>query len=206
DPLAQVSPLPIQYRDFSAWQKQPEQVAEHQLQLEYWTKQLADSTPAELLADRLRPAVLSGQAGAVPLVIEGQVYDRLRAFCRAHQTTSFTVLLAAFRAAHYRLTGVEDATIGTPIANRNRPELEHLIGFFVNRQCMRITVRDDDTFDGLVQQVRLTTTAAFENQDVPFERIVSTLLSGSRDTSRNPLVQLVFALHSQQDLSKIELE
>ena len=71
DPLAQVNPLPIQYRDFSAWQKQPEQVAEHQRQLEYWTTQLADSTPAELLTDLPRPAVLSGKAGAVQLTIEG---------------------------------------------------------------------------------------------------------------------------------------
>ena len=88
DPLAQASPLPIQYRDFSAWQKQPEQVAEHQRQLEYWTKQLADSAPAELLTDLPRPAVLSGKAGAVQLTIEGPLYERLRAFCRVHQTTS----------------------------------------------------------------------------------------------------------------------
>jgi non-ribosomal peptide synthetase component F len=204
--LAQVSPLPIQYRDFSTWQKQPEQVAEHQRQLEYWTTQLADSSPAELLTDLPRPAVLSGKRRCVQLAIEGAVYESLQAFCRSHQVTSFVVLLAAFRAAHYRLTGAEDATIGTPIANRNRPELEDMIGFFVNTQCMRITVGDDDTFDGLVQQVRSTATAAFANQDVPFERIVSALLPGSRDTSRNPLVQLMFALHSQEDLGKIQLE
>ncbi len=94
------------------------------------------------------------------------------------------MLLTAFRAAHYRLTGAEDATIGTPIANRNRPELENMIGFFVNTQCMRITIGNDDTFDSLVRQVRTITTAAHENQDVPFERIVSALLPGIRDTSR----------------------
>src|SRR6202022_4476212 len=94
DPLSQATPLPVQYRDFSVWQKQAEQVAEHQRQLEYWTTQLAASSPAELLADRPRPAVLSGQAGTVPLVIEGQVYEKLRAFCRVHQTTFFAVLLA----------------------------------------------------------------------------------------------------------------
>ncbi|MBE3049980.1 AMP-binding protein, partial [Candidatus Bathyarchaeota archaeon] len=206
DPLSRVSPLPIQYRDFAAWQKQDEQVAEHRRQLEYWTEQLADSTPAELPIDRPRPPVLSGNAGVVQLAIEGSVYKSLREFCRDRKVTSFVVLLAAFRAAHYRLTGAEDATIGTPIANRNRPELEHIIGFFVNTQCMRSIVRDDDTFEELVQQVRATAIAAFENEDVPFENIVSALQPGSRDASRNPLVQIMVALHSQLDLDNIHLE
>jgi non-ribosomal peptide synthetase component F len=105
--------------------------------------------------------VLSGKAGAVQLTIEGPVYERLRAFCRAHQTTAFAVLLAAFRATHYRLTGAEDATIGTPIANRNRPELESMIGFFVNAQCMRITAGDDDTFETLIRQVRSMVTPSY---------------------------------------------
>nr|POF13826.1 enniatin synthase [Quercus suber] len=206
DPLAQVDALPIQYRDFALWQKQPEQVEEHQRQLEYWVTQLADSSPAEFLTDLPRPPALSGQAGTVHLSIDGHVYEQLRAFCRVHQTTAFAVLLAVFRATHYRLTGAEDATIGTPIANRNRPELDSMIGFFVNAQCMRIEVGENDTFTSLIRHVRSTATAAFANQDVPFERIVSRLLSGSRDTSRNPLVQLMFALHSQQDLGKIHLE
>ncbi len=207
DPLlGAASSLPIQYRDFSLWQKQAEQAAEHRKQLEYWTQQLIDSSPAEFLADRPRPAVPSGQAGIVSLAIEGPVYESLRAFCRSNQITAFTVLLAAFRAAHYRLTGAEDGNIGTPIANRNRPELENMIGFFVNTQCIRTSIESDDTFEMLVQQVRSATTAAFAAQDVPFEQIVSALLPGSRDTSRNPLVQLIFALHSQQNLGRIQLE
>ncbi|KAK1250213.1 hypothetical protein MKX08_010216 [Trichoderma sp. CBMAI-0020] len=206
DPLSRVKPLPINYRDFSAWQKQEEQVAEHQKQLEYWTNQLANSSPAEFSTDFPRPTILSGRAGYVPVVIEGDLYISLREFCRVKQMTPFTVLLAAFRAAHYRLTGTEDAVIGTPIANRNRRELENIIGFFVNTQCMRITVDDDETFESLVRQVRLTATAAFEHQDVPFDRVVSGLLPGSRDLSRNPLAQLMFAVHSQQDFGNFELE
>ncbi|RWA07195.1 hypothetical protein EKO27_g7918 [Xylaria grammica] len=206
DPLAEVKPLPISYRDFSVWQKQEKQVAEHQRQLEYWTKQLSDSSPAELLTDLPRPTILSSQAGIVPVTIEGELYEKLLKFCKAYNATSFAVLLAAFRAAHHRLTGAEDATIGSPIANRNRLELEDMIGFFVNIQCMRITVESSDTFESLVRQVRSTAAAAFEHQDVPFDRIVSALLPGSRDASRNPLVQLVFAMHSQQGLGKFELE
>ena len=205
DPLSQISPLPIQYRDFAIWQKRDEQTAEHQKQLQYWKKQLADSHPAELLCDKPRPAVLSGEAGAIEVTIEGPLYQSLQQFCRTHQVTPFVVLLAAFRATHYRLTGVEDATIGTPIANRNRQELEDLVGFFVNTQCMRVTI-ENETFEGLVQQVRSTAAAAFANQDIPFEHIVAELLPGSRDTTRNPLVQLMFAIHSQSDLGIVKLE
>ncbi|KAM3507048.1 hypothetical protein MY11210_007315 [Beauveria gryllotalpidicola] len=106
-----------------------------------------------------------------------------------------------------RLTGVDDAVRGTPIANRNRPELECLIGFFVNTQCMRITVDDNDTFEGLVRRVRKTTMEVFENEDVPFERVASTMLpGGSRDLSQTPLAQLIFAIHSQENLGKFELQ
>ncbi|EUC26651.1 hypothetical protein COCCADRAFT_60601, partial [Bipolaris zeicola 26-R-13] len=206
DPLSYVRPLLVQYRDFAVWQKQADQAAEHDRQLKYWAMQLKDSSPAEMITDFPRPAILSGEASVFPIAIEGSLYNKLREFCRVRHVTPFTVLLATFRAAHYRLTGAEDATIGTPIANRNRPELEDLIGFFVNTQCMRITIDDSDTFEELVRQVRSTTAAAFVHQDVPFERIVSALLPGSNDTSRNPLVQLMFALHSQQDLGKIQLE
>ena len=198
--------LPIQYRDFAAWQKEDEQVDEHQRQLAYWTRELTDSAPAELFCDKSRPALLSGQAEIVEVVIDEALHGRLRAYCRLAQVTPFVVLLSAFRAVHYRLTGAEDATIGVPIANRNRPELDNLIGVFVNTQCMRVAIKDDQSFDQVVQQVRLTGAAAQENQDVPFERVVSALLPGSRDTSRNPLVQLLFAVHSQQNLGKIQLE
>ncbi|KAK2685099.1 Enniatin synthetase [Fusarium oxysporum] len=206
DPLSAVSPLPIQYSDFSMWQKQESQAVEHEKQLEYWKKQLADSSPAKIPTDFPRPALLSGEAGVVPVTIDSELYQKLRQFCNKHNSTSFSVLLAAFRAAHYRLTGVDDAVIGTPIANRNRRELENMIGFFVNTQCMRIAVDDGDTFESLVHRVKSTTTAAFEHEDVPFERVVSALQPGSRDLSRTPLAQLMFAVHSQKSLGRFELQ
>jgi amino acid adenylation domain-containing protein len=206
DPLSALNLLPIQYRDFAMWQKQESQMAQHEKQLKYWQKQLADCSPAKIPTDFPRPDLLSGEAGGVPVTIDGTLYQKLRDFCNRNNTTSFSVLLAAFRATHYRLTGVDDAAIGTPIANRNRHELENIIGFFVNTQCMRITVDDDDTFETLVRQVRSTTTAAFENEDVPFERVVSAMHPGSRDLSRSPLVQLMFAVHSQKDLGRFELQ
>lgn len=184
--------------------KREDQAEEHQKQLEYWVKHLGESRPAELFCDLRRPASLSGRAATREFEITGPLYDDLIKFCNARRhMTPFIVLLAAFRATHFRLTGSADATIGTPIANRNRQELEDIIGLFVNIQCMRIKI-DDESFEDLVQKVQSTATSAFANQDVPFEAIVSRLQT-NRDASRNPLVQIMFALHSQLDLGHFKL-
>ncbi|KAF2471471.1 amino acid adenylation, partial [Lindgomyces ingoldianus] len=204
DPLSQVHPLPIQYRDFSVWQRQKPQVEEHQRQLSYWLTQLQGSRPAELLCDKPRPATLSGKADMRTLEISGPLYAELQEFCKAHGVTLFVALLAAFRATHFRLTGQDDATIGTANANRDRWEVKDIIGFFVNMQCLRITIHDE-SFEELVQQVHAVAVASLSNQDVPFESIVSQL-KPDRDLSRHPLVQLVFAVHSQRNLGQLILE
>ncbi|KAF2463679.1 acetyl-CoA synthetase-like protein [Lindgomyces ingoldianus] len=204
DPLSQVQPLPIQYRDFSVWQRQQAQADEHQKQLSYWLAQLQGSRPAELMCDKPRPATLSGKADIRTLDISGRLYAELQDFCNAHEVTLFVALLAAFRATHFRLTGQDDATIGTANANRDRWEVKDIIGFFVNMQCLRITI-NDESFEELVQQVHRVTVASLANQDVPFESIVSQLKQ-DRDLSRHPLVQLVFAVHSQQNLGQLVLE
>ncbi|KAK1916440.1 hypothetical protein P3342_004259 [Pyrenophora teres f. teres] len=204
DPLSQVQPLPVQYRDFSVWQRQEAQADEHQKQLSYWVEQLQASRPAELLCDKPRPAALSGQAGVQSIEIDGPLYAKLQSFCQLHGVTQFVVLLAAFRTAHFRLTGQDDATIGTVNANRDRWETKDMIGFFVNMQCLRITI-GDDSFKQLVQQVHEVAVASHANADVPFESIVSKLKK-DRDLSRHPLVQLVFAVHAQQDLGQLKLE
>ncbi|KAI1749210.1 hypothetical protein F4782DRAFT_514383, partial [Xylaria castorea] len=204
DPLSQVSPLPIQYRDYALWQKTQAQIDKHQRQLDYWTTELDNSQPAELLCDKPRPAVLSGKAGVHEMVIQGPLYDEVMLFCKQREVTPFVVLLAAFRATHYRLTGSKDATIGTANANRDQWQLADMIGFFVNMQCIRIKI-EDESFEQLVQQVQATTKASLENQDVPFEKIVSKL-KNTRDLSRQPLVQVVFTLHSQSDLGRLHLE
>ncbi|OAQ61656.2 HC-toxin synthetase [Pochonia chlamydosporia 170] len=202
--LSEVKQLSIRYQDYATWQKGQGQIEEHQRQLAYWVKHLDGSRPAELFCDRRRPASLSGKAATQEFKIPSSLHDKLVKFCNARRhITPFIVLLAAFRATHYRLTGSADATIGIPIANRNREELEDIIGFFVNIQCMRIRI-ENESFEELVQSVQSTATSAFANQDVPFESIVSRLQT-HRDASRNPLVQMVFALHSQLDLGQFRL-
>ncbi|CAA9959472.1 Nonribosomal peptide synthetase 3 [Pyrenophora teres f. maculata] len=204
DPLSQIQPLPIQYRDFSVWQKQQAQVDKQEKQLSYWLTQLQTSRPAELLSDKPRPTTLSGRAGTRTVDISGPVYTRLRQFCETHGVTLFIALLAVFRATHFRLTGQDDATIGTVNANRDRWELKDMIGFFANLQCLRITV-EDESFEDLVQQVQAVAVASLANQDVSFESIVSKLKK-DRDLSRHPIVQLAFFVHPQRDLGQLLLE
>lgn len=204
DSSPSVEPLTIQYRDYSVWQRQEKQIAEQEHQLNYWVSHLHTSQPAEFLCDKPRPTTLSGQASVQTLRIEGPLYEVLRQFCRQHSVTPNIVLLAAFRATHYRLTGSTDANIGILNSNRDRWELKNIIGFFVNLQCIRLLV-EADSFEQLVKQVKKAMAAAFENQDVPFENVVSKLKK-NRDLSRNPLAQVIFAFNPQQDLGTFDLE
>lgn len=200
-----VAKLPIQYSDYSVWQQRETDKGEFENGLQYWLQHLEGSRPAEFLCDKPRPARLSGAAAVKKLEIRGTLYKRLRRFCEEHGLTYFTVLLAAFRAAHYRLTHSRDATIGCPNANRDRWEVKELIGFFVNLQCIRLKISEDSSFKDLVEQVHTVVSQSFEHQDVPFEHIVSNL-QHSRDISRNPLAQLSFTFNSQKDLGTFQFD
>ncbi|KAK4863414.1 hypothetical protein LT330_002192 [Penicillium expansum] len=165
-----------------------------QRQLAYWLEQLEGSQPAELLCDKPRPAISSGKAQVHHFALDDQLYQELQAFCQTHQATPFVVLLAAFRATHYRFTGVEDATIGTPIPSNT------------NLLCVRTTVEPEDSFYALVQRVQQTNSAASSNQDVAFQKIVSELRPSAADQSRTPLVQTIFAVHSPEDANSPRLD
>lgn len=206
DPLQHVSPLPIQYRDFSIWEKQEQQVDAHRKQLDYWVSELETSKPAELFSDFPRPAALSGKASKQDVLLDGPLYERLQRMCSQYDVTPYILLLAAFAATHYRLTGQDDATFGSPNANRDRWEVRDTIGFFVNLQCLRVRLDEGAiNFETLLRQVKATATSSLANQDVPFEKVVSKL-GKARDLSHHPLVQMVFALHSQLDLGRFTLE
>jgi amino acid adenylation domain-containing protein len=207
DPLSRVSPLPINYRDYALWQKQQDQIDEYQQQLIYWTTQLENSQPAELFCDYPRPSTLSGQSEIQNIVIGDALFEDLQRFCKEKGVTPFIVLFSAFRATHYRLTGSKDATIGTANANRDKWQLKDLIGFFVNMQCLRVKINEEETFEDLVHQVDEVNQASLDNPDVPFEQVVAELKKRqNRDISRQPLVQMVFTLHSQKDLNNFKLE
>ncbi|KAK1140960.1 Nonribosomal Peptide Synthase (NRPS) [Aspergillus melleus] len=157
---------------------------EEEAQLQYWTSQLKDSRPAEFLHDWPRPVSSSGQTLTKNLLIQAPGYNALQEFCRTFEVTTFAVLVASFRATHYRMTGVNDANIGTPI-----PGCENTANF----QCLRTQIDESDSFENLVRSVQSTIEQASWNPDILLQRISSEL----ERTSDNPLLRVAITMHSQ---------
>jgi amino acid adenylation domain-containing protein len=193
----QPSPLPelaIQYVDFAKWQRDWLQGEVLQAQMDYWKSQLAGNLPVlELPTDRLRPAIQTFSGANVRFAYPKVLTDALEDLSRNEGVTVFVTLLAAFNVLLSRYTGQEDILVGTPIANRNRPEIEGLIGFFVNTLVMRTDLSGDPTFRALLRRVQGTALDANTHQDVPFEKLVEELRP-VRDLSRTPIVQVMFSL------------
>ncbi|MEW6736579.1 MAG: amino acid adenylation domain-containing protein, partial [Acidobacteriota bacterium] len=192
----QLSELPIQYADFSVWQREWLQGEVLQKQLSYWKSRL-DGAPTvfELPTDRARPVLETFRGAKQSFLLSKTLTEELKTLSRKEGCTLFMTLLAAFKVLLYRYTNQQDIVIGSPIANRNRHEIENLIGFFVNMLVLRTDLSGRPTFRKLLARVREVALGAYEHQDLPFEKLVEELLSG-RDTSRNPLFQVVFALHN----------
>ena len=187
-----LSELPVQYADFSVWQR--EQLAGEALSsdIAYWRKQLAGVPVLTLPTDRPRPPVRTFAGADCTVEIGEELRSQLSALAGREDCTLFMVLLAAIQTLTAKYTGQEDIAVGSPIANRNRTEIEGLIGFFVNSLVMRADLSGDPSFVELLRQVRETTLGAYAHQDVPFERLVDAL-GVARDASQNPLFQVVFA-------------
>ncbi|CAD5971665.1 Gramicidin S synthase 2 [Planktothrix agardhii] len=193
---ANLAPLPIQYADFAIWQRQWLQGDVLQTQLNYWQNQLADA-PAllSLPTDHPRPAVQSFVGAYQEFSLSPALSQALTELSRQQGATLFMTLLAAFDALLYRYTGQGDILVGTPIANRNRGEIEGLIGFFVNTLVMRTDLSDNPSFSQLLTRVREVTMDAYAHQDLPFEMLVEAL-QPERDLSHTPLFQVAFVLQN----------
>jgi len=188
--------LPIQYADFAHWQRQwlHGEVLEHSLR--YWKQQLADSPSLLTLpADHPRPARLSHAGASLPFALPATLVAQLQALGRPTQSTLFMTLAAAFNVLLARYAGQHDICIGTPIANRNRKDIEGLIGFFVNTLVLRTQVDLTQDFHALLQQVHQRTLEAYAHQDVPFEQLVEAL-QPERHTSYTPLFQVMLVLQN----------
>jgi len=193
------SPLPeppIQYADFAVWQREWLQGGERERQLAYWREKLA-GVPAtlDLPTDHPRPAAISYRGARLPTVLGAGFAAGLGRLSRRHEATPYIVLLTGFQALLSRLTGQEDLAVGSPIANRNRAEIEPLIGFFVNTLVMRGDLSGDPDFRGLLARVRRTTLEAYAHQDLPFEMLVEELRP-ERHLTLNPLFQVLCAVQN----------
>jgi amino acid adenylation domain-containing protein len=192
--------LPIQYADFAQWQRNWLQGDVLEAQTEYWKRQLCDLPLVELATDGPRPAVQTYRGAKQADRLAKGPTDALRALCQKEGASLFMTLLAAFQILLYRHTGQEDVVVGSPIANRNRMQIEGLIGFFVNSLVLRTDLSGDCTFRELLGRVREVTLGAYAHQDLPFEMLLEELRPG-RDLSRTPLFQIFFNMVNVEEVS-----
>jgi amino acid adenylation domain-containing protein len=197
--------LPIQYADFAHWQRGWLEGEVLETQLAYWKRQLGGAPPLlDLPTDHPRPTVQTFRGAHQSLRLSQNLIAGLKTLSRQHGVTLFMTLLAAFKILLHCYTSQDDISIGTPIANRNRLELEGLIGFFVNTLVVRTDLSGDPDFPELLRRVREVCLGAYAHQDLPFERLVEELHL-ERNLSRNPLFQVMFVLQNNR-LEKLELQ
>jgi amino acid adenylation domain-containing protein len=199
--LGQRSPLPelpIQYADFAVWQRQWLQGKVLEEQLSYWKQQLDDLPVLRLPTDRPRPPLPSFQGAYHLVTLPSRIMDALKELSQREGATLFMTLLAAFKALLHRYTGQDDIVVGSPVANRNRAEIEGLIGFFVNMLVMRTDLSGNPTFRGLLRRMREVALEAYAHQHLPFEKLVEEL-HPKRDLSLHPLFQVTFQIFSTPD-------
>ncbi len=191
--------LPVQYADFAVWQREWLQGEALEQQLGYWRKQL-EGCPAvlEMPTDRPRPARQTYRGALMPWKLPDSLSAALGELSRREGATLFMTLLAAFQTLLHRYTGGEDILVGMPIAGRNRIGIERLIGFFVNTLVLRGDLSGNPSFRTLLGRTREAALGAYDNQDLPFERLVEELHPG-RDMSHSLLFQVMFVLESSSN-------
>ena len=188
--------LAIQYADYAVWQREWLRGEVLERQLGYWREQLAGAAAVlELPSDHPRPAVQSFRGSFEPVMVPAELTTRLKELSRREGVTLFMLLLGAWQVLLSRYAGAEEIVVGTPIANRQRGEVEGLIGFFVNALALRTDLSGDPTFRELLGRVREVALGAYLHQDVPFEKLVEEL-QPERALSHSPIFQVVFVLQN----------
>jgi amino acid adenylation domain-containing protein len=188
--------LPLQYADFAVWQRGWLQGEVLKSPLAYWTEQLRGAPPVlELPTDRPRPALQAFTGASQRVLLPRALAEALQALSRQEGATLFMTLLAAFTTLLWRYSGQEDIVVGSPIAGRNRTEIEGLIGLFVNTLALRTDLSGNPTFRALLARVRALTLAAYTHQDLPFEKLVEAL-QPERSLRHSPLFQVLLVLQN----------
>ncbi|MBY4110413.1 amino acid adenylation domain-containing protein [Rhodococcus fascians] len=191
----QWAPLPVQYVDYTLWQldmlgseSDPKSVARKQI--DYWRRTL-DGLPEQLdlPSDRPRPRVASGQGAVTAFEIDAALHARVLECARAHDATAFMVVHAALAVLLATLSGTSDIAVGAPVGGRGDARLDDLVGMFVNTVVLRTQIARDASFGAVLDAVRTSDLEAFDNVDVPFERLVE-VLDPVRSQGRHPLVQV----------------
>ncbi|MHA4812690.1 condensation domain-containing protein, partial [Flavitalea flava] len=166
--------------------------------LGYWQERLTGLEPLNLPTDYVRPATQSSRGSGLHFRIDKTVSESLQEFCRGQGVTLFMTLLATFKVMLYRYSGQEDIVVGSIIAGRQQGEVEDLIGYFTNTLVLRSDLSGNPIFRKFLQQVKETTLGAFEHQEVPFEKVVESLVK-KRDLSRSALFDVLFVVQNMEE-------
>lgn len=192
----------LQYADFSVWQSKNKQSVISK-DLKYWLDKLKDVEESSvLLTDKPRPTTPTYRGSSVNFKISPELNLQLNNLSKELHVSFFMILISVFYVLLYRYTDQHDLIIGSPITNRNRREIENLIGFFVNTVALRVNCNAEQSFSDLLMQVRKTTLEAIDHQDIPFEQVVD-VLKPNRHLNLQPIFQVMFVY---QDLSKLQLD
>lgn len=194
--LAPLPELPIQYADFAVWQREWLQGEILERQLSYWKEQLAGAPEVLTLpTDRPRPVVQSYGGASYAFTLSSVLTEQLHVLGRREGVTLFMTLLAAFKALLRYETGQDDIVVGTDVANRNRKEIEVLVGFFVNQLVLRTNLSGDLTFSELLRRIQHVALDAYAHQDLPFEKLVE-VLNPRRNLGWAPMFQIKIILQN----------
>src|SRR5215831_1038134 len=191
-PLAE---LPVQYADYAWWQREHLRGDVLENQLAYWKQQLTDVPTTLELASRHHTAAPGDHGETEHIKLTASLTDSLRTLSRREGVTLFMTLLAAFKVLLYRYSGQEEVVVGTPVANRNRPEVEGLIGFFINTLPLYTNLAGNPTLQELLSRVRQVALGAYAHQEVPLEKLISALQL-KRETAQTDLFHAVFVLQN----------
>jgi amino acid adenylation domain-containing protein len=197
----ELAPLPLQYRDYSEWQNSKEQQEVIKGQEEYWLKKFEGEIPVlNLPTDYVRPLMQSHEGATVRFALSKEETDWIKSFTKDNGLTLYMSLLSVFNILLSKLSGQDDIVVGTPIAGRNHVDLENIVGMFVNTLSIRNEVKGEETIQEFVSRVKQTVLGAFENQNYQFEDLVDKV-SIERDTSHNPIFNVMFNLLNQAEYS-----
>lgn len=190
--------LPIQYKDFAVWQNELFETGAMATQEQYWLSTFAGSVPVlNMPTDFPRPAHQSFQGNRFPFEVDELLSRRLNDLAKRNGTTLYMVMLAAYNVLLSKYSGQDDIVVGSPIAGRPHMDLQNIIGVFINTLAMRNYPEPGKTFRELLHEVKQNALKAYENQEYPFEQLV-TKLNLTRDLSRNPLFDTLFVLHNNE--------
>jgi len=201
----ELTPLRIQYKDFSEWQNKLIGSDSIKLQAEYWLKQFEGEIPVlNLTTDYQRPAVQSFEGDSIEFKIDKELTKKLRQIAKDTGSTMYMVLLSTFNILLSKYSGQDDIIVGSPIAGRPHADLENIIGMFVNTLAMRNYPSGEKTFKEFLREVKENALGAYENQDYQFEELVERLKL-ARDFSRNPVFDVMFVLQNM-DMGELAVE